>query len=87
MNAGRVSAMTIEIQKPELEALIMERMRRGGFQSMEDVIMQALEASPSPASVEDLTGADLIAAMQSSPYQEVEIEPSRYPMSVRNVTL
>jgi hypothetical protein len=41
--------MTIEIQRPELEALLMERMKAGAFQSLEDVIMQALEtAAPIP---------------------------------------
>jgi len=28
--------MTIEIRKPELEALILERMKLGGFQNAED---------------------------------------------------
>jgi len=32
--------MTIEIHKPELEALIQERMKSGAFQSVEDVLMQ-----------------------------------------------
>jgi hypothetical protein len=43
--------MTIEIQRPELEALIRERMESGAFQNVEDVLMQALKASPanSPA--------------------------------------
>jgi hypothetical protein len=42
--------MTIEIHNPEVEALIMERMRNGGFQNVEDVLMQALKTSPlSPA--------------------------------------
>ena len=39
--------MTIEIHKPELEALIRERMETGSFQSVEDVLMQALQPSPS----------------------------------------
>ena len=38
--------MTIEIQSPELEALILERMQKGGFASIEDALMQALEAAP-----------------------------------------
>ena len=38
--------MNIEIQKPELEALILERMKSGGFQSVEDVLMQALKSAP-----------------------------------------
>jgi hypothetical protein len=38
--------MTIEIHKPELEALILERMKSGVFQDVEDVLMQALQSSP-----------------------------------------
>jgi len=59
--------MTIEIQKPELEALILERMQKGGFASIEDALMQALEASP---------------------YRELDIEPSRFRLSIhaRDVT-
>ena len=32
--------MTIEIEKPELEALILERMQKGQFASVEDALMQ-----------------------------------------------
>lgn len=35
----------------------------------------------------NLTGAALIAAVQSSPYREIELEPARMPMPVRDVTL
>ena len=38
--------MTIEIHKPELEAFILERMKSGAFQDVEDVLMQALKSSP-----------------------------------------
>ena len=83
--------MTIEIHRPELEALIMDRMKAGAFQTVEEVIMQALKtAPPAPPSVgqprADRTGADLIAALQSSPYREIEIEPARYRLPVRDVT-
>jgi hypothetical protein len=85
--------MTMEIQKPELEALILERMQQGGFASIEDALMQALGASPIVAEPEGKsrdrrTGADLIAALQASPYREVEIEPSRFRLSMpaRDVT-
>jgi hypothetical protein len=83
--------MTIEIHKPELEALIMDRMKAGSFQNVEEVIMHALEtAPPAPRSVGpphgDRTGADLIAALQSSPYRDVEIEPARYRLPVRDVS-
>ena len=35
----------------------------------------------------DLTGEALIAAMQASPYRDINIEPRRAPMPVRDVTL
>ena len=38
--------MTIEIQRPELEALILQRMKHGGFHNVEDALMQALQTSP-----------------------------------------
>ena len=38
--------MIIEIHKPELESLIRERMASGEFQSVEDVLIQALKSTP-----------------------------------------
>ncbi len=85
--------MTIEIHRPELEALIRERMKIGGFQNVEDVLMQALKSSP-PAAEKDAgfsdetfaaTGADLVGVMQASPYKEIDSEPARDRMPVRNV--
>ena len=35
----------------------------------------------------DLTGEALIAAMQASPHRDIEIEPKRTPMPVRQVVL
>src|SRR6266436_1814393 len=46
MKGERAAAMIIEIHKPELESLIRERMESGGFQNVEDVLMQALKSSP-----------------------------------------
>jgi prevent-host-death family protein len=34
----------------------------------------------------DLTGEVLIAAMQASPYRDVDLEPSRTPMPVREIS-
>jgi hypothetical protein len=52
--------MTIEINRPELEALIRERMNRGGFNDVEDVIMQALVSAPAPEPRHRRTGQELI---------------------------
>ena len=58
--------MTIEIHKPELEVLIRERMKRGAFQNVEDVLLQALKSSvqedTKPSDEFTHTGADLVAA-------------------------
>jgi hypothetical protein len=83
--------MTIEIHRPELEAMIIERMRNGGFHNIEDALMQALETAPPPEirpeTAQKRTGADLVAAIQRSPYRDLEIEPERYRMLVRDVAL
>jgi hypothetical protein len=83
--------MTIEIQRPELEALINERMKTGAFQNVEDVLMQALKASRTLDEKDagrsneksSATGAELVEAMQASPFQEIELEPGRERMPVR----
>jgi hypothetical protein len=35
--------MSIEIKRPEIEALIQQRLRGGGFESVEEVLFDALE--------------------------------------------
>jgi len=80
--------MTIEIHKPELEALIRERMKSGAFQDVEDVLIQALKSAPSAGEEDfasDKTGAELVAAMQASPYREISLEPGRDRMPVRDI--
>jgi len=85
--------MTIEIQKPELEALILERMQLGAFPTVEDTLLEALKSSPLQsgrrASVSGgmpgPTGADLVAAMQASPYKDIALEPTRDHLPVRDV--
>jgi hypothetical protein len=49
--------MTIQITKPEIEALITTRLQSGKFKDAEDVILQALQSSgaepPPPAAQRD----------------------------------
>jgi hypothetical protein len=52
--------MTIEIHRPELEALIREQMNSGGFRDIEDVIMHALRSAPVAGPSQPRTGQDLI---------------------------
>ncbi len=42
--------MTIQITKPEVEALINQRLQSGGFMDAEDVVFQALLSSPAKPS-------------------------------------
>ena len=88
--------MTIEIQRPELEALILERMQKGAFASVEDALMQALESSSLPSeqsagsarAASSSTGAIVLAALQASPYPEIDLTPPRVSLgNVRDVVL
>ena len=81
--------MTIEIHEPELEALIRDRMESGRFENVEEVLIQALKCAPilEAKEVAGRTGADLVAAMQRSPYKEIDLEPSRPHLPVRDVVL
>ncbi len=38
--------MTIQITRPEVEALINQRLQSGAFRNAEDVILQALQSCP-----------------------------------------
>lgn len=67
--------MTIEINSPDVEALIQQRMQAGSFKSPEDLIRAALSSAVPDAR----SGAELVAALQACPYPEVDLEPSRVP--------
>jgi hypothetical protein len=83
--------MMIEIQRPELEALIQERMMSGAFQSVEDVLLQALKFAPLPGKQDPrgkteklpIMGVELVAAMQASPFKEISLEPRSERSPVR----
>jgi hypothetical protein len=77
--------MTIEIHKPELEKLIEQRMKSGAFRSVEDVLLHALTSGSAAATDDEATGAGLIAAMQACPLKDIDLEPERFPMPVRDV--
>jgi Arc/MetJ-type ribon-helix-helix transcriptional regulator len=90
--------MNLEIHKPELVQRVNAHIRTGHFHDADDVLEKALDAleervtAPSGAHAAKTdgrrTGADLIAALQSSPYRELDIEPTRFRLStpVRDVT-
>ena len=57
--------MTIEIHRPELEAMIMKRMKAGAFQNVEDFLMQALETAHVPE-----TSAFTLKGIQDARWQK-----------------
>ena len=84
--------MMIEIQKPEVEALLLERMKSGEFQSVEDVILQALQSlsdarrSTSPGKRPD--GRKSLAALfADSPFRGLELDFERNPDCGRDIAL
>ena len=82
--------MTIEIHRPELEALIMDRMKAGAFQNCR----RGYDAGLGNCAAARLCGttawrphgcrSDCRHAV--FPYREIEIEPARYRLPVRDVT-
>jgi len=49
--------------------------------------LQKLAETDTKSQRDTRTGADLIAALQSSPCRDIEIEPERYRLPVRGVSL
>ena len=63
-----------------------------GFLKAHDICIEITPLDPererrSPEGNAKLTGADLIAAIQCSPYRDLEIEPERYRFPVRAVSV
>jgi len=57
--------MTIQITKPELEALIHQRLQNGGYKDAEDVILHALRVSsgaPPQAEQERIAAIERLAS-------------------------
>jgi len=81
--------MNIEIHDPELERQVQEAMNSGRFHDFEEMLTQALGAlseNVSARSRERRFGTALVEAMQASPYKEIELEPQRYRLPVREVS-
>lgn len=84
--------MTIEIDEPELQEILQQRLSTGSFRDLADVVGQALRSSPPVSSTQrattgrsEFTGADLIAAMQACPHPDFEMEQPRYASPVRDI--
>ncbi len=72
----------IEIHQPELEALIQHRLAAGGFDTVEEVLLQALQDAPLPTKPAASrptgpTGLEIIAVFQRCPVKDFNFEPER----------
>lgn len=84
--------MNLEIHKLELAQRVQTQIQSGHFQDADDLLEKALDAldqqSAAAAAPETATGAVLLAALQASPYREIDLTPPRVPLtSVRDVAL
>jgi hypothetical protein len=79
--------MTIEIHQPQLEALIRQRMASGLFQSVEDLLLQTLEASPAKRTEPAAERKSLAQLFADSPFRGMEMEFPRDPAALRSIDL
>jgi Arc/MetJ-type ribon-helix-helix transcriptional regulator len=83
--------MNLEIHKPELAQRVRAQIQSGHFQDADDLLEKALDAldeQSTTASPATATGAVLLAALQASPYREIDLTPPRVPLTnVRDVAL
>jgi hypothetical protein len=78
--------MTITLPlQPQEEARLLAVARAKGL-SPEVIVRVALDRFLADSSDTPATGAALVAAMQASPYKDVDLEPRRDPLPVRDVT-
>ena len=78
--------MTVIIRLSDEQATVLEAKAAAEGLTVEEWIKKLAESGSKP-SRETRTGADLIAALQASPYRDIDIEPERYRLPVRGVSL
>jgi hypothetical protein len=85
--------MQLEIESPELEALIAERLESGGSQAIEEILLRALSAAPVPEPPGDAashrqTGRKSLAALfADSPFRGVDLHIERDEDTGRDLRL
>ena len=84
--------------KPNQEAFIQHRVSVGDYATADEAVQAAVDLLERTETVtvnlldasapkdSKATGAKLVAAMQASPCKEIELEPSRPHMPVRDVS-
>ena len=78
--------MTIEITRPEVEALINQRLESGSFRDAEDVILQALQSSTPSTPIPDAPPAKDIVEL-FAPLRGLNLDFGRNPSTGRPIDL
>ena len=79
--------MTLIIRLSDEQATALQTKAAAKGLSVEEWIQKLAEEAQPDLPRENRTGADLIAALQASPYREIDIEPERYRLPARDVAL
>ncbi len=73
------------------EAFIQQGIRMGRFTTADEAVQEAvslLEVQESGSvAANGAMGSALVAAMQASPYKDIDLEPTRPYLPVRDITL
>jgi len=80
--------MSLEIHNPELVQRVYAHIQSGHFHDADEPLERALDALEGLAPAATLTGSVILAALQASPYPEIDLTPPRVLYSnVRDVVL
>ncbi len=81
--------MTIQINQPELEALIQHRLESGAFRDVEDVLLQALKASQpeDPHTAAPSKARNLVELFANSPFAGLDMDFERDKDTGREIEL
>jgi len=83
--------MNLEIRKPELARRVQAQIQSGHFHDADELIEKALDTldeQVTAAAPATATGAMVLAALQASPYRDIDLTPPRVLLTnVRDVVL
>ena len=83
--------MNLEIHKPELVQRVNAHIQTGQFHDADELLEKALDAldeRTAAAPPTTATGSVMLAALQASPYPDIDLTPPRVLLSsVRDVVL
>jgi hypothetical protein len=82
--------LNLEIHKPELARRVQAQIQSGHFHDADELIEKALDALDEQATAAPgtATGAVVLAALQASPYRDIDLTPPRVRLTnVRDVVL